>query len=137
MLKKLFRTVVVMAVVIAILCAPVAAAERASLYIVRTSVSISRSLNNKITVVFAITGTGTMDKIGASTVSFYKADGTYLTTYSYTNPSYSHIMAYNNFYHADSVTYQGTAGTSYYAVVDFLAMKDGGGDTHTMATSIT
>ena len=135
MLKKLFRTVVVMAVVIAILCAPVAAAERASLYIVRTSVSISRSLNNKITVVFAITGTGTMDKIGASTVSFYKADGTYLTTYSYTNPSYSHIMAYNNFYHADSVTYQGTAGTSYYAVVDFLAMKDGGGDTHTMTTA--
>lgn len=137
MLKKIFRTVVVMAVVIAILCAPVAAAERASLYIVRTSVSISRSLNNKITIGFSITGTNTMDKIGASSIAIYKADGTHVTTYSYTNSGYSNMMAYNEIIHASSVTYQGIAGTSYYAVVDFLAMKDGGGDTHTMTTSIT
>lgn len=134
MIKKILRTSALLLLIVSILCTPVFAAENASLYIRRTSVGISVINSNTVDVSFSITGTSYMDQIGAAVVTFYKSDGTCVATCSYTNSSYAYMMAYNTYIHGGDVTYTGTPGESYYAVVDFYAEKSGGGDSHTMTT---
>ena len=136
MLKKTVKNIVLSVIIIALFSTSAFAAINASKYITRTSVGISVINSNTVDVSFSITGTGYMDKIGAAVVTFYKSDGTHVATYSYTNTTYSYMMAYNTYIHAGDVTYTGTPGESYYARVDFYAEKDGGADSHSMATGI-
>ena len=135
MIKKTTRAIIVIIVLVSIFSTSASAATTASKYIWSTTVGISKNNSNTVDVSFSITGTGYMDKIGAAVITIYKSDGTSVATYSYTNTSYAYMMAYNTYYHCGDVYFTGTPGESYYAVVGFLADKDGGGDTHTMTTS--
>lgn len=95
-------------------------------YIILNSASISAE-SGKVTVTFSITGTGTMTTIGASTIKIYTASGTLVKTY------YSQY-GYNLMKYSGSVTYIGTSGTKYYAVVKFYAANSSGSGTATYTT---
>ncbi len=104
-----------------------AAEPRASAYISAKSAYISAQGGGSIKITFSITATGTMTMLGAQTIDLYDSDG-YVTTFRYTNPNYSNMMAYGDFYHNSSVTYDGVSGETYYAVVSFYAGNSSGSD---------
>ena len=131
--KKIFRlTSLILTVVLCLsLFTPIAHA-RASNYIFSYGASMVADGNGKVSVWFDITGTGTMDEIGSTTIIVYE-NGVAVKTFSYsTTPS---MMTYNKHIHGSSVTYQGVAGRSYYALVIFWAAKQGAGDNRSMTTA--
>ena len=71
----------------------------------------------------------------ASIISI-KADSTFLLTHTYSDPGYSYLMGHKKSSHTASVTYPGTIGEKYYAVVHFYAGERGvagGGDSQSSA----
>ena len=113
------------------LTTPLALAE-GSLYISHYSVSMSAGSGGNVTAWFQITGTGNMDQIGAILVYIYE-NGTQVKTFS--SSTTSGMMAYNTNFHGSSVTYKGTVGKSYSALVVFQAGKDGDWDNRSMSTN--
>lgn len=141
MKKKLIRTIAVLLIVSAFV-APVANASnvstRASLYLSSYNAYIYPSGNGNMSIYFNVVGTGTMDEIGALTISLQqKPSGsstwTTVQTYRYTN--YTNMLVYNNFSHGSSVAYSGVSGYSYRAYVTVWAGKDGVGDSRQILTA--
>ena len=113
------------------LFAPFASAE-GSPYIGSYTASITAGSNGSVTVWFQITGLGTLDEIGAISVTIYE-NGTLVKTYTHTNTS--GMMGYNTFIHGSSITYAGTAGKNYYSYVTYQAGKNGLWDNRGMMTN--
>lgn len=107
----------------------------ASYYISSYSASVANGGNGKIKVTFNITGTGIMTSIGASAISIYKSNGTYVTTIYYFSSGRSGMMGSNKMYHSDTESIYVGAG-SYYAVVTFYAGNSSGSDSKTAQTSV-
>ena len=100
---------------------------RASAYIDSYSGSIKPTGNGNFKIVFSIVGTGTMQMIGALSIRIYK-NGTQVASFSYSDTGRSGMMAYNTYYHADTETYSGVSGASYYARISFYAKNSSGSD---------
>ena len=105
-------------------------ATRASSYICCTSLAIYSNGGGSIDIVFSITGTHTLDKLGVLWIDLYRGStpgsGTYVTSFSYTNPGYSFMMKSNDCYHEGYVTYtRATTGCCYYAVAMFATEYEG------------
>lgn len=98
----------------------------ASAYIADYSAAVLNGGNGKLKVSFDVTGTTTMSYIGASTITIYKSNGTYVTTLIWTDSGRSGMMASNTIYNGDTESVYVGAG-SYYAVVCFYAQKPSGG----------
>lgn len=84
-----------------------------------------------IQIWFDVTGTTTMDEIGAHKIELKEKDGSSwetIATYNYTDAEHSHILSSKKSIYADYVEYSGTVGNEYYATVTVWAGKDGGGD---------
>jgi len=93
---------------------------------------MSAGSNGSVTAWFQITGTGSMDQIGATSVTIYE-NGSQVKTFSSTTTS--GMMAYNTGFHGSSVTYAGTVGKTYSAYVSFQAGKNGDWDNRGMETN--
>lgn len=121
------RVRIVSFIFVMILCfsllAPIALAEEGSLYIDFYVAGMTAGSNGKVTVSYHITGTGTMDQIGAISITIYE-NGTAVKTYS--SSTTVGMMSSNTFIHASTITYSGTVGKSYSAYVTFQAGKNGG-----------
>ena len=91
--------------------------------------------NGKINIEFRVVGTGTMTKLGASTIDIYKSNGTFVKTISYTASGNGYMMGYNTAFHSGSVPYSGVAGQKYYAVVNFYAKNSSGSDYRSYTTA--
>ena len=127
------RKAAVIAVILAFILAvsPMASAlqTRASEYISCYSVSVHAEGNGKLGIYFSITGTGgDMDKIGASSITIYKEDGTYVDMFGYREEGYENLMAYDTWYMDSSITFQGVPGVKYYALVTFYVVRGEGSD---------
>lgn len=107
----------------------------ASYYIAGYSASVSNGGNGKIKVTFSITGTGIMTDLGASAISIYKSNGTYVTTIYYFSSGRSGMMGSNKMYHSDTESIYVGAG-SYYAVVTFYAGNSSGSDARNYQTGV-
>ena len=131
--KKIYRiALLILAVSLCLsLFAPVAHA-RASKYILLYGASVVADGNGKVSVWYDITGTGTMDQIGSTSIVIYENGSSVKTFYSSTTPS---MMTTNKLYHGGSVTYSGVAGKTYYAIVYFWAGKNGDGDSRSKTTT--
>jgi hypothetical protein len=102
-----------------------------SQYISSTSASISAN-SGVITVSFNIIATGTMTSVGATKVQIKDSGGnTVKTFYSSTTAG---MMGYNRIIYSGSVSYSGTSGQKYYAVVSFKAANSSGSDTTSRTT---
>lgn len=98
----------------------------ASAYIANYSAAVLNGGNGKLKVSFDVTGTATMAKLGASSISIYKSNGTYITTIYWLDSGRGGMMGSNTSYHGDTETIYVGAG-SYYAVVVFYAKNYSGG----------
>lgn len=112
-----------------------AAEARASAWLSGYSASIEASGNGIITIKFRVVGTGTMTKLGASTIDIYKSNGAFVKTISYTTSGNEYMMKSNTAFHTGSVPYSGVAGQKYYAVVTFFAKNSSGSDTRSYTTA--
>lgn len=106
----------------------------ASYYIAAYSASVSNGGNGRIKVTFSITGTGIMTSLGASAISIYKSNGTYVTSIYYFSSGRSGMMGSNKAYHSDTESIYVGAG-SYYAVVTFYAGNSTGSDSQAVRTA--
>ena len=98
----------------------------ASAYIANYSAAVLNGGNGKLKVSFDVTGTATMAKLGASSISIYRSNGTYVTTVYWLDSGRGGMMGSNTIYHGDTETIYVGAG-SYYAVVVFYAKNYSGG----------
>lgn len=90
--------------------------------------------SGEIQIWYEVMGTGDMDEIGVlSIILLESSDNTNWTrvkTFSHEN--YDTMLAYDDWYHASYVSYQGIAGRYYKAYVCIWAGKNGNGDTRYM-----
>ena len=98
----------------------------ASAYIANYSAKVINGGNGVLKVSFDVTGTATMARIGATAISIYRSDGTYVNTMSHYDSGRSGMMASNTIYNGDVESLYVGAG-SYYAVVHFYAKNYSGG----------
>ena len=98
----------------------------ASAYIADYSARVINAGNGNLKVSFDVTGTATMARLGASSISIYKSNGTYVTTIYWLDSGRSGMIGSNTIYHGDMETIYVGAG-SYYAVVVFYAKNSSGG----------
>ena len=107
----------------------------ASAYIANYSAAVLNGGHGNLKVSFDVTGTSTMAKLGASSISIYKSNGTYVTTIYWLDSGRGGMMGSNTIYHGDTETIYVGAG-SYYAVVTFYAKTySGTGGTKTVQTA--
>lgn len=97
----------------------------ASAYIADYSAKVINGGNGVLKVSFDVTGTATMAKLGASAISIYKSNGTYVTTMWWLDSGRGGMMGSNTIYHGDTESIYVGAG-SYYAVVTFYAKNSSG-----------
>lgn len=136
MKKKAYKVILfILIMAMALSTVAFAAEARASEYIRSTTTYISAS-NGVVTVDFRIYATGVMTDIGVKKVEFYTESGSLVKTCSYTSSAYSYMMTSGTYTYYESVTYNGTAGTSYYAVVTFYAGNSTGSDSVTDTTDV-
>ena len=129
MKRKLAVVAILLVIIIAV--SPVASAleTRASEYISCYSARPLAEGNGKLRIYFSITGTGgDMDKIGVSSITIYKDDGTRVDSFGYLEEGYENLMAYDTWFMSDSMVFQGVSGVKYYARLVFLVVKGDGLD---------
>ena len=101
-------------------------------YISSITGALSKS-GDTLYVTFTTHGTRIMTSVGASCIKIYTSDGTLVKTlWSAYNPS---MLGSNTYSYTGTVSYDGTDGTTYYAVITGYASYGGGSGTETYTTA--
>jgi hypothetical protein len=118
-------------------CSPCAEIEKASQFIISTNVHLNADGGGNVSVWFSVTGTRTMDEIGATHIRLFERSGsTWSLVKTYNLATYTDMLGYNRSFYGSHVTYAGVSGRSYYAVVFLWAGLNGQGDSRERTTSI-
>lgn len=120
---KRFTQILCLFLVVAMVCVvPAFAAERASVFFMKTSCYLWKTSGTSFQVWFDVTATGGMDKLGASEIVVQRSsDG---VNWSNEQTYYSKTVS-NTGFHTDYVTFNRAVSGNYYrARVTFYA-KDG------------
>ncbi len=115
------------------LCIPASAATEANYYIDSYSGGTYADGGGVVTVDFDVVGKGTLKNLGAKSIYLYE-NGSCVWYVSYLSSSYSYIMGHNCFAYGTSVSYNGHAGRTYYAIITFYGGDGTYYDTETMQT---
>lgn len=111
--------------------------SRSSLYLDSYSAYVYPAGWGKVQVWFDVTGTNTMDEIGALEIWLYEStdneNWTWVKTFDY--PDYPGMLGYDSFTHTGHIEYSGTIGRYYKAYVCIWAGKNGDGDARYFWTS--
>lgn len=83
-------------------------------------------------VTFTVRGTNIMTSIGASCVKIYTSGGTLVKTFW--SAYYPSMLGSNTISYTNTLSYDGTDGTTYYAVITGYASYGGGSGTETYTT---
>lgn len=104
---------------------------RASYYFSCTDVRAYAKPGSKILIEIDVDATHIMQEVGASYVYIYEqqSDGSYDDVYTYTKEAYPSLIWTNSGCAYVDVTYQGTAGKKYYALVGCYAKDANGAET--------
>lgn len=138
-MKKTMRTLLLMILIISIMSTSVvmayAVTPRSNAYVSSFDNEITAIGDGKVKIEFETWGTGTMDKIGASTIKVYDQDG-WVYSFFMSNSAYtSQMIGTKTTHFYGSVTYQGVEGNTYHATVTHYAAKDGGSGTENYTTN--
>lgn len=131
-MKRFIRSTSLVLAILMILVTPAFAAEesapRASSYFVSASVYLHKTSATSFEAWFDVTGTHTMQKLGARSIKIQRsADGSnWETLRTYSMDSYSQLIGQNVFIHANCISYTGTP-TYYYRAYITLYAKDSSG----------
>lgn len=135
---RILSLVIVLA--IGLSCVAIAAHENEAVpcsnaYIESVIASASKS-GNTVYIMFTTVGTGIMTSIGASRIDLYTSDGSLVKTFY--SSAYATMLGSNRGSYSGTVSYPGTSGKTYYAVVTAYAANSTGSGTETLTTkSIT
>ncbi|NCB50271.1 MAG: hypothetical protein EOM54_00115 [Clostridia bacterium] len=110
---------------------------KSSLYLTCYSAYIWPEGDGDISIWFDVTGTGTMDEIGALTIILQQSSNgsTWSTVKTYRYTSYLNMLGYNAVYYTSGVDYSGTEDYYYRAYVTVWAGEDGDGDSRQILTA--
>ncbi len=120
-------------------CQIASAAEspaRASLYLSSYGAYLSAessSYTGTLNIEFDVVAAQRSDYVGVSELIIYKSNGSRVA--AITGSTRNGLLRANALAHAYTYLYNGTPGTSYYAVVTVYAEKDGGSDSRTITTN--
>lgn len=93
----------------------------------------SSSYTGTIDIGFDVVATERSDYVGVSELIIYKSNGSRVATI--TGSTRNGLLRANAVVHAYTYSYNGTPGTSYYAVLTMYAERDGGSDSRTYTTN--
>ena len=116
-----------------------AAETKASDYIKSYSAATTTTGSSNVRIGFSITGKSIMDKIGVTTIYLYEkpqGSNSWTIVKVFTNADFPSLVAENTSSHSGNVSYSGTSGCQYYAVVYFRAEKGSGSDSRAYTTSV-
>lgn len=137
MKKKTVHMTSIILILTLILTSTVIAVEpQASSYIRSCTATATASGGGKITVSFSILCNDIMTTVGATKIEIKNSSGTTLKTFNSTDSGYSSMMGSNALRHSGSVVYQGSSGSTYYAIVYFKAENNYGSDVDSVATTL-
>ncbi len=136
-MKRFLRIAICIVLVFALVGSSVAyALTESNAYISSWNGAVSVANNGTVTVNFCTHGTDRMDKIGATEISVYQ-NGICVATYLSSNPANTATMLGSNaFSFYGYVTYAGTKGNTYRALITHYAEKDGGSGIEYLWTDI-
>ena len=111
---------------------------RASAYLDNYGAYVYLPGNGEVQVYFNVTGTGTMDELGALSIKVYEStDGVNWTwKETFMHDLTPGMLSYNDYFHYGCVTYNGVVGRYYKAYVCIWGGKDGQGDTRYFWTPV-
>lgn len=111
---------------------------RASDYFSCTSVRAYAMGNGKVLIEIDVDATDMMDEVGASKVFIFEqqSDGSYEIVFIFRKEAYPSMIVEDSFFGYVDVTYQGTPGTKYYALVGCYAKDSNGSETLFFDTNI-
>lgn len=141
-MKKCFKTLVMLIMVVSVLCTTVSAMQYTNEYISAGGAYIHKWGDGDISVEYTVFGTGIMDTLGAHRVTVYRATGgsrdvtkdDLVATYWHENTP--GMMTTDDYVYSNSIRLQVEPGQRYYAVLIFYASLDGGGDSMPYSTKI-
>lgn len=140
-MKRFVRCVTLALVMVMTLAVPAFAAEtvepKASSFFMKSSVYLCNISGTSFEAWFDVTGTGTMDAIGANFIKIQRSsDGVNWTTVkTCAKENYLYLVDYNSTAHAAGVSYTGTGGYYYRAYIQLYAKNSSGYGTMDRYTS--
>lgn len=114
------------------------AATRASDYLRKYSASLTPKKGEQIAISVYIEGKTDVTSIGATTIYLYESPtgSGYSCIETFTSEDYPDMMGVGSLFRKEVVTYKGTAGYSYFAIVYCHAGNENGSDTKPYTTSV-
>lgn len=128
-MKRFAQFVSLILVFAIVMAVPAYAAEsRESAYFAKSSVYLWPTTGNTFEAWFEVTGTGTMQKIGANFIKIQRSsdNSNWTTVKTYSKNDYSNLIDSNSTSHSDYVTYTGTSGYYYRAYIELYAKNSTG-----------
>lgn len=117
----------------------ITASARASDYFDSYNISATAAGGGKVRVSVLVNGTRTMQEIGTTSIAIYEyqsSSSSYTKVYTYTTSNTTGMTVKNDYSMGKSVTYQGTPGKYYYAIVTLYAKDASGSEKLLVNTNI-
>ena len=133
--KRSLAALMIIATLSCLLC--VGASARSSDYLSAYSAGVVARSGGRIIVSVDVDGVGYMTQIGASNVIIYQSSDqtNWSSVASYSSANYPSMLTFGTSCNMDVVTYYGTAGYYYKAVVTCYAGNASGHDSRLYSTS--
>lgn len=114
-------------IICAIIAIPADALTEASHYFSMESAYLTRTSGTTFAISYDVTGTGTMDELGADLVHVERStdDSNWSTVYTFYDSDRNNMIGENKSMHACELYYTGLSGYYYRAYVEFYAQDDG------------
>lgn len=131
-MKKLTKSICLIVALTILLSVPVSAAEnsapKASNYFAASSTYLWKANSTTFEAWFEITAVAGMDELGVESIKIQRSSDreNWTTMYTYKSELYPHLIATDTGYHSGYVTYTGSPGYYYRAIVTYYA-KNGTG----------
>ena len=110
---------------------------RASQYLSSYSAWGSANGCGSVSFSFDVTATSLSDKVGATQVVIQRKSGSsWVTAQTYNSNTRASLLGSDCVSHGDTITYSGTSGQQYRAVVTCYAEKNGGSDSRTATSNM-
>lgn len=140
-MKRFVRCAYFVLAIVMVLTVPVFATEstvpKSSSFFMKSSVYLCNVSGNSFEAWFDVTGTGTMDAIGANFIKIQRSsDGINWTTVrTCAKENYLYLVDYNTVLHGAGVSHTGTGGYYYRAYIQLYAKNSSGYGTMDRYTS--
>ena len=137
MKTKIFSLLLTVALLFSCAIPAYAVEARSSEQIQDIESTVTSSSGGKISINFEITGTDTMDELGADSIYIYESTSSGWDLVKSFDRNDSNMTSKNTVYHAGTKTYYGTTGEEYLITISYFAEDSSGSDYRAESHKIT